>query len=111
MCVLCSEFVMDVHWSDFQIGYSDNSTVVVGDHQRDRRRNRIHRTSLANKILLYYGIKLEDWNGSKYILRDKKGQIEIVNDLGSLWSAVTKLSHKVPDPLDPDLLNYMSKSW
>jgi hypothetical protein len=58
---------------------------------------------LTNGILRHYGLKLDDWNGSKYVLRDRKGRTEIVQDLGSLWPAAEKLAGRALDPLDPVL--------
>ncbi|WP_270583591.1 hypothetical protein [Bacillus smithii] len=110
MCVLCGEFVSEVHWSDYLVNTSGHSNVIVGDHQRDRKRRRIHQAKIANEILSHYGLKLEDWNGSKYILMDKKGQTQLVNDLGSLWPVVAQLAHRSPDPLDPKLLEKISQS-
>jgi hypothetical protein len=52
---------------------------------------------------MLYGLRLNDWNGSKYILSDKKGRSLIVQDLGSLWPAVEKLLGRPIDPLDPSL--------
>jgi len=74
------------------------------DYQRARRRDRLRVVSLANRILLYYGLHMDDWNGSKYILSDRKGSPVLVQDIGSLWTAVEQLAHRSPDPLDPSLL-------
>jgi hypothetical protein len=104
MCVLCGEFVMQVHWTDRKFDGND-STVVVGDTQlRSRQRDRLHRTRLANQILRHYGLKLEDWSGSKYLLSDRKGSSEVVHDLGSLWPAAEKMVRSRLDPLDPSFI-------
>jgi hypothetical protein len=102
MCVLCGEFVMKVHWTDQ--ASDDSSEVIVGNQQRDRQRTRIHRTTLCNEILRFYQLTLEEWNGSKFILRDPKGNQEIVHDLGTLWYTAEKLLGFAIDPLDPYLL-------
>ncbi len=106
MCVLCSGFVMQEHWTDSRRGQKKESSVVTvgGEEGRNRRRDRWMRVRTANAILQAYGLKLEDWNGSKYILRDVKGGTEIVQDLGELWPAVEKLTHKPADPLDEAFL-------
>jgi hypothetical protein len=106
MCVLCGEFVMQVHWTDRQFDGKENDTVVVGDKQlRSRQRDRNHRVDLANQILQHYGLKIDDWHGSKYVLRDRKGSSEVVHDLGVLWPAAEKLLKQKLDPLDPYLIN------
>jgi hypothetical protein len=103
MCVLCGEFVMKIHWTDQTS--SDESEIRVGDKQRDRQRTRLQRTSLCNNILRHYRLKLEDWNGSKYILSNPKGNNEVVHDLGTLWATAEKMLGRPINPLDPELLS------
>ncbi len=104
MCVLCGEFVAQPHWTDRHVedrvrsGEGD-----IGDYQRYRRRDRIRRVSLSNEILVHYGLRVSDWNGSKYLLSDRKGRSEQVQDLGSLWPVAERLAGRSPDPLDPAL--------
>lgn len=104
MCVLCGEFIMQVHWTDHDLEDQSHAKLTAGENQRDRRRNRIHRVQLANRILNHYGLTLHDWNGSKFVLKDRKGRAEIVHDLGVLWPAAEKLTNRPLDPLHPDLL-------
>lgn len=54
---------------------------------------------LLNQILAFYGLKMDDWQGTKFVLRDKKGQSVIVNDLGDLWDKAQKLAKKEMDAL------------
>lgn len=107
MCILCGELIMQDHWTDVDIVNSQNSTVVVGETQRDRRRNRLHRVQISNNILTHYGLKLNEWNSSKFILKNKKGKTKMVHDLGALWPAVEEFINGPIDPLDPDLLGKM----
>lgn len=106
MCVLCSGFVVQEHWTDARKHRQEDRAMVTvgGADGRDRRRERWMRMRMANAILQVYGLKLEDWHGSKYILRDVKGAAEMVQDWGELWPAVQKLSGKPADPLDADFL-------
>jgi hypothetical protein len=39
-----------------------------------------------------------------YIVRDRKGRAEVVDDLGGLWAAAERLAGRPLDPLDPALL-------
>jgi len=107
MCVLCGQdFVAQVHWTDRHLEDRARAAAPGSDpvaHQGERRRERAHRVVLTNGILHHYGLKLGDWNGSKYVLRDRKGRTEIVQDLGSLWPAAEKLAGRPLDPLDPAL--------
>jgi hypothetical protein len=107
MCVLCGQdFVAQVHWTDRHLEDRARAAAPGSDpvtFQGDRRRERAHRVVLTNGVLHHYGLKLEDWNGSKYVLRDRKGRSELVQDLGSLWPAAEKLAGRPLDPLDPTL--------
>jgi hypothetical protein len=100
MCVLCTGAILQVHWTDRRNGEG----VPDGDQLRFYRRERLHRASLANKILCHYGLKVEDWNGSKFVLSDRKGRQEIIDDLGGLWPAAEKMAGYKLNPLDPVLI-------
>lgn len=107
--MLCGEFVGQPHWTDRHIEDAARSPgAESGDYQRDRRRDRIRRVELSNAVLRHYGLRVSDWNGSKYGLRDLKGRQELVQDLGSLWPAASRLAGRTPDPLDPALLGALS---
>jgi|GEM_PF-297076 len=109
MCVLCGELVMNVHWTDQPIHDKEyRPTAVVGESQRDRIRNRLCRADFVNNIVAFYGLSFRDWQGSKYVLSDRKGQQKIINDLGDLWPAAQQMSGRRIDPLDPALLSYLS---
>jgi hypothetical protein len=107
MCVLCGQdFVAQAHWTDRHVEDRARASGPRADpveYQRDRRRDRGHRVVLTNEVLHHYGLRVEDWSGSKYVLRDRKGRSELVQDLGSLWPAAAKLAGRTPDPLDPTL--------
>src|SRR3954451_15817900 len=107
MCVLCGrDFVAQVHWTDRRIEDKARASGThggSGDYHRDRRRDRLHRTSLTNEVLRHYGLRVEDWSGSKYFLRDRKGRSELIQDLGVLWPAAERLAGRTLDPLDPTL--------
>ena len=59
-------------------------------YHRYRRRDRLHRVAMTNEVLHHYGLRLSDWSASKYVLRDKKGRSEHVQDLGALWARVAE---------------------
>src|SRR5215203_3793667 len=95
MCVLCGQdFVARVHWTDRHVEDRARAAVPGFDpvaFQGDRRRDRAHRVVLTNEVLRHY------------VLRDRKGRSEIIQDLGSLWPAAAKLAGRTLDPLDPVL--------
>lgn len=98
---------MTVHWTDqplHDVDYRRQRTIVAGSRQRDRMRQRLHRVQIANQILSYYGLSIKEWNGSRYILFDKKGSSKVIYDLGGMWKAASEMVHKEMDPLDPEFL-------
>lgn len=123
MCVLCGMSVTKVHWTeqqtvrralDAELHQTDSSaepgSKEAGLMQRDRQRERYRRTKLMNNILECYGLRVDDWNGNKYILRDKKGRSLIAQDLGDLWEAAAQLAGRPLDPLDPRFIQWMKEN-
>jgi hypothetical protein len=106
MCILCGEFVTQHHWTEKHADDKVRASIDAGakdENRRNRRRERVRRAALANEVLRHYGLKVSDWSGTRYVLRDGKGRSELVHDLGSLWPAAQKLAGRPLDPLDPAL--------
>ena len=91
MCSLCG-FLGQAHWAEEGGG----------------RRARIVRVRLVNRVLAHFGLRLDDWSGSVYVVRDRKGRAEVVRDLGELWAAAERLAGRPLDPLDPGLVRALS---
>lgn len=111
MCVLCGSDFVAVHWTDRHVEDRARAAEAGSDpleYQRDRRRDRLHRVALTNGVLRHYGLRVDDWAGGKYVLRDRKGRSEIVGNLGALWPAAAKLAGRHLDPLDPALREALS---
>jgi hypothetical protein len=87
MCVLCNVLV-DEHWAEREGG----------------RRERVFRVRLVNRVLACYGLRLDDWSGRVWVLRDAKGRSAVVADLGALWVEAERLAGRRLDPLDPELV-------
>ncbi|MGL2564907.1 hypothetical protein ACOWOZ_02540 [Helicobacter pylori] len=123
MCVLCGELISSFHWTDENYGSdgSDsyeidenlrepNALISANENARERKRARLKRVGLLNQILAFYGLKINDWQGAKFVLCDKKGQSVIVNDLGDLWGKAQKLAKKEMDALDSHLLAFLNQN-
>lgn len=120
MCVLCGELISSFHWSDENYGSDSyeidenlrepNALISANENARERKRARLKRVGLLNQILAFYGLKIDDWQGAKFVLRDKKGQSVIVNDLGDLWGKAQNLSKKEMDALDSNLLAFLNQN-
>ncbi|WP_187894274.1 hypothetical protein [Helicobacter pylori] len=120
MCVLCGELISSFHWSDENYGSDSyeideglkepNVLISTNENARERKRARLKRVGLLNQILAFYGLKINDWQGAKFVLCDKKGQSVIVNDLGDLWGKAQKLAKKEMDALDSHLLAFLNQN-
>ena len=87
MCALCG-VLLNEHWAE----------------QDGGRRGRVFRVALLNRVLGHYGLRLDDWSGRVWVLRDAKGRAVVVANLGAVWSEAEKLAGRPLDPLDPALL-------
>ncbi len=87
MCVLCG-VLLDEHWAERDGG----------------RRARVFRGRLLNRVLAVYGLRLDDWSGRVWVLRDAKGRSAVVDNLGAVWAEAEKLAGRALDPLDPALV-------
>ncbi|TPH85688.1 hypothetical protein [Helicobacter pylori] len=119
MCVLCGELISSFHWTDGSHGSDSceidenlrgtNAVISANENARERKRARLKRVGLLNQILAFYGLKIGDWQGTKFVLCDKKGQSVIVNDLGDLWDKAQNLAKKKMDALDSNLLAFLNQ--
>ncbi|MGL2431480.1 hypothetical protein ACQJ74_06725 [Helicobacter pylori] len=122
MCVLCGELISSFHWTDENYGTDksdsygsdenlrgSNALISANENARERKRARLKRVGLLNQILAFYGLKIDDWQGAKFVLCDKKGQSVIVNDLGDLWGKAQNLAKKKMDALDSNLLAFLNQ--
>jgi hypothetical protein len=64
----------------------------------------VFRGRLLNRVLAVYGLKLDDWSGRVWVLRDGKGRAAVVDDLGAVWVEAERLCGRALDPLDPELV-------
>ncbi len=120
MCVLCGELISSFHWTDRTYGSDSygidenlkgqNALISANENARERKRARLKRVGLLNQILAFYGLKINDWQGTKFVLHDKKGQSVIVNDLGDLWDKAQNLAKKKMDALDSHLLAFLNQN-
>ncbi len=118
MCVLCGELISSFHWTDENYGTNGsdenlrepNALISANENARERKRARLKRVGLLNQILAFYGLKINDWQGAKFVLCDKKGQSVIVNDLGDLWDKAQNLAKKEMDALDSHLLAFLNQN-
>jgi hypothetical protein len=98
MCGLCGLLGTDSDWS------TSIATALP------TRQQRFLRIALANKVLSFFRLKLEDFQGVAYILTSPTGHREIITDFGQIWRVAESLSGRPIDPLDPALLAWLSSA-
>lgn len=104
MCSLCGILGGNEHWADAV----ERPGVYTRNTERiDRRRERVNRVAAANKVLSAFALSLSDWQGASYVIASRTGKSEMIEDLGHLWPAAEKMSGRLCDPLDPDLIARM----
>jgi hypothetical protein len=94
MCGLCGVLGVASHWTD------SSGAAASRTHRHDR----LVRAAQANAVLMHYGLKMDDWQGSTYLLRSQTGGTTQVDSLADLWTKAEQLSGRRCDPLDPMLL-------
>ena len=101
MCALCGVMGGDDHWAD---AAARPGVFTRNTDTAERRRERMHRIALANRVLRHYGMRLGDWQGASYLLSTATGKTEVVEGLAHLWTSAEKLSGRACDPLAMDLV-------
>jgi RNA polymerase sigma-70 factor (ECF subfamily) len=97
MCVLCGrDFVAQVHWTDRHVEdrvRASGPDQDLGECQRDRRRDRIHRAALTNEVLRAALAKLPSEQQECLVLRFLNGQsiAETAAAMGRSEGAVKQL--------------------
>lgn len=115
MCSLCSVLWTEDHWAEVgaeEAATDGNPTIDFESYAslRGRRlRDRAARIQVANLVLADCGLAVQDWEGSSYIVRDKKGNTGVVQDLASLWNAAEQILGRSLDPLDSAFLDRVQR--
>jgi len=106
MCSLCGVLGGNEHWADAVARpgvFTRNARLI------ERRRERVNRVRVANRILARFGMALADWQGTAFLLSTRTGKTEIIADLGHLWPVAERLSGRVCDPLAPSLIDRLER--
>ena len=93
MCALCGV-----------LRSADDWTAVSADPARTRRALRQDQVRVANAVLEHFRLRLDDWQGTAYLLAGPTGKSEIVGDIAGVWEAARRMLDRPVDPLDPGLI-------
>jgi hypothetical protein len=78
MCSLCGALTGRPHW-----------TAQAGRH----------RVAYARELLGRYGLGVTEWQG-RYLVTNRRGRTELVDDLGACWVVAERLAGRPVDPLE-----------
>ena len=104
VCTLCGTLVSEGTWAE------RDRPAAAGEGRRVRQRGRLRRAAVLNQVLVHAGLRLDDWQGAAYVLRDRKGRQAVVADLTGLWAAAEAMLGRPLDPLDPGLIAVLERS-
>ena len=102
MCGLCGVLGGADHWTA-----ASANPEVFGD-TRTRRAERAERVRVANAVLAAFALRLDDWQGSSFVLSSMTGKREIVDTLPDVWRAAAGMLGRSIDPLDQGLIDRMA---
>jgi hypothetical protein len=94
-----------VHWTE---AGSPAAAGAGAQASARRRRERQVRARLLKIILKPYGLTLNDWSGTAYLLSSQTGRTELVNNLGELWGLAERILGRSCDPLDENFLSALA---
>ena len=106
MCSLCGILGADDHWSS---ALARPGTYSPNTDRLARRREAAERRRIVNKVLATRHMRLDDWQGTEYVLSTATGQSKVFEALSHLWPEAEKLGKTVFDPLDPALLDKLGR--
>ena len=103
MCGLCGLFGAADDWT----AASANPQVFAST--LTRRAERAYRVRLANSVLTAFGLRLDDWQGTSFVLSSPTGRSELVDTLPDVWRAARSMLGRPIDPLDPGVLRAVAR--
>ena len=106
MCSLCGVLGGNEHWAD---AVARPGVLRATPSRIERRRERVNRVRIANRVLAQFGLTISDWQALAFLLSTRTGKTEIIADLGHLWPAAEKLAGRVCDPLAAPLIESLER--
>src|SRR5215472_12917574 len=106
MCALCGVLGGVEHWTD---AIARPGVFTRNIDAASRRRERVRQVAAANRVLKHYRVSLADWQGTAFVLSTATGKVEIVDNLGHLWTAAERLTGRPCDPLNAELITAMER--
>jgi hypothetical protein len=101
LCGFCGLVGGALHWSEVrQSAQASGDPATHGARQREQLR----RSALLNRITRHYGVRVQPWADTSWIVSHLTGETVIVDRLADLWPTVERLAKRPCDPLSPEFL-------
>lgn len=97
MCGLCGVLGGESDWTAAPAAAASNAAAT-------RRAQRLQRVRTVNLVLARFGLALTDWEGANFLLTNRTGRTEIVENFAQVWQAAERILGRPCDPLDPALI-------
>ena len=95
MCIVCDQLPSLAHWT----------SVNPGASAEDGRQSFHRQLACLKAVGRHYGIEVStELAGSAFVTADRKGHSVVCRNVDQVWAAMTVMTGKEPDPLNPDLL-------
>ena len=94
------------HWTDTS---SNPESFGSRSDKLTWHRERQERTRLINKVIGRSGLSVSDWSGNAFVVRSHTGKTLIAENLSQIWDAAEKINGRPCDPLDPALIEALSR--
>ena len=103
MCGMCGLWGSTEHWSNpARLPGAEESTSNV-------LLTRMLQADTITSFTRPVGAVVRDWGQSAWIVENFSGATEIVDNLGSIWACVEKLTGKLVDPLSLDFIQALEE--
>jgi hypothetical protein len=102
VCSLCGILATGPHWSE-----AGGDRAQTGA-RRTVLRERLVRVSMLNRALAPFGLSVQEWEETAYVLRSATGETILANDLTGLLVEAERLARRPLDPLDPGYLDRLT---
>lgn len=92
MCGLCGTLGGPAHWSE-GAAWLDTPTT--------RRAERLQQEQICRALLQPLGLRVDDWQGSAWIVSSGTGKREVLHSLPEVWRTAQRMTTAALDPLNP----------
>ena len=107
MCSLCGVVGGNEHSADAVVRpdvYTRNANLI------ERRRERMNRVRIVNRVLTQFGMAISDWQGTAFLLVDLHRQDRDHSGPRTFVAGGRKACRNVCDPLAPSLIESLERS-